>query len=84
MYPGYTGHRPRLQTYQGDADTTISYKNTGEAIKEWTNVLGLSTAPTSTRHATRTTQANWNRQLWNNACGYSSSRPGRRRAPRTP
>ena len=36
MYPGYTGHRPRLQTYQGDADTTISYKNTGEAIKEST------------------------------------------------
>ena len=42
------GHRPRLQTYQGDADTTISYKNTGEAIKEWTNVLGLSMTPTST------------------------------------
>ena len=53
MYPGYTGHRPRLQTYQGDADTTISYKNTGEAIKEWTNVLGLPTTPTSTDTGTR-------------------------------
>ena len=32
---------------QGDADPTISYKNTGESIKEWTNVLGLSMTPTS-------------------------------------
>ena len=53
MYPGYTGHRPRLMTHQGDADTTISYKNTGEAIKEWTNVLGLSMTPTSTDTGTR-------------------------------
>ena len=27
---------------------TINYNNQGEAIKEWTNVLGLSTTPTST------------------------------------
>ncbi len=71
MYPGYTGHRPRLQTYQGDADTTISYKNTGEAIKEWTNVLGLSTTPTSTDTGYKGSQANWNRQFWSNACGYT-------------
>ncbi len=71
MYPGYTGHRPRLQTYQGDADTTISYKNTGEAIKEWTNVLMLSTTPTSTDTGYKTSQASWNRQFWNNACGYN-------------
>jgi poly(hydroxyalkanoate) depolymerase family esterase len=71
MDPGYTGHRPRLQTYQGDADTTISYKNTGEAIKEWTNVLGLSTTPTSTDTGYKGSQANWNRQFWSNACGYT-------------
>src|SRR5450631_1842304 len=71
MYPGYTGRRPRLQTYQGDADTTISYKNTGEAIKEWTNVLGLSTTPTSTDTGYKGSQANWNRQFWSNACGYT-------------
>jgi acetylxylan esterase len=71
MYPGYTGHRPRLQTMQGEADTTISYKNTGEAIKEWTNVLGLSTAPTSMDTGYKAEVATYNRQFWQNACGYN-------------
>jgi acetylxylan esterase len=71
MYPGYTGHRPRLQTYQGTADTTISYNNTGESIKEWTNVLDLSTTPTSTDTGYKTPNATYNRQFWSNACGYT-------------
>jgi len=71
MYPGYTGHRPRLQMYQGDADTTISYKNMGEAIKEWTNVLGLPMTPTSMDTGYKGTQATWNRQFWANSCGYN-------------
>jgi poly(hydroxyalkanoate) depolymerase family esterase len=71
MYPGYSGHRPRLQSYQGDADTTISYKNTGESIKEWTNVLGLTTAPTSTDTGYKTSSYTYNRQFWSNACGYT-------------
>jgi len=70
MYPGYTGHRPRLQTYQGDADTTISYKNTGESIKEWTNVMSLSTAPTSTDTGYKAQIATYNRQFWKNSCDY--------------
>lgn len=49
MYPGYSGYRPRAQLFHGDADATISYKNLAEGIKEWTNVLGLSTNPTSRR-----------------------------------
>jgi hypothetical protein len=71
MYPGYTGHRPRVQTMQGEADTTISYKNTGESIKEWTNVLGLSTAPTSTDTGYKAANATYDRQFWKNACGYT-------------
>jgi len=71
MYPGYTGHRPRLQTYQGEADTTISYKNTGESIKEWTNVLDLTTAPTSMDTGYKTPNATYDRQFWSNACGYT-------------
>src|SRR5437762_89668 len=71
MDPGFSGRRPRLQTYQGDADTTISYKNTGEAIKEWTNVLMLPTAPTSTQSGYQGAQAKWNIQRWANACGYN-------------
>jgi acetylxylan esterase len=70
MDPGYSGHRPRLQIIQGDADQTISFKNSAEAIKEWTNVLALSTAPTSTDTIT-TSVATYSRQFWKNACGYT-------------
>lgn len=69
MYAGYTGHRPRLQIMQGDADTTISFKNSAEAIKQWTNVLALSSTPTST-DMTTTSIATYSRQFWKNACGY--------------
>ena len=69
MNPDYTGHRPRVQLVHGDADTTISYKNMGEAIKEWTNVLGLPTTPTSTDKYSAI--ASYNRQFWKNDCGYN-------------
>lgn len=48
MYPGYTGARPRMQVWHGTADTTLRYPNFGEEIKQWTNVLGVSGAPTQT------------------------------------
>ena len=47
-YPGYTGARPRVQLWHGSQDTTLSYVNHGEAIKQWTNVLGVSATPAST------------------------------------
>src|SRR6187399_2161686 len=69
MDAGYSGHRPRVQLFHGDADSTINYKNHTEAIKEWTNVLGLSTEPTTTTTVTLGShQAT--RQQWKNACGY--------------
>jgi poly(hydroxyalkanoate) depolymerase family esterase len=71
MDPGYTGHRPRVQTMQGEADGTIDYKNTGESIKEWTNVLGLSTEPTSSDKSYKAANATYDRQFWANACGYN-------------
>ncbi|KAF8149428.1 acetyl xylan esterase [Crassisporium funariophilum] len=43
-YPGYTGARPKMQIWHG-----TSYKNFGEAIKQWTNVFGYSTTATSTQ-----------------------------------
>jgi poly(hydroxyalkanoate) depolymerase family esterase len=70
MYPGYTGHRPRVQLFHGDADPTISYKNFGEAIKEWTNVLGLSTTPTTTTTGLTLGSHQATRQQWKNSCGY--------------
>jgi poly(hydroxyalkanoate) depolymerase family esterase len=69
MDKGYTGHRPRVQLFHGDADPTINFKNHTEAIKQWTNVLGLSTEPTSTSTVTLGShQAT--RQQWQDACGY--------------
>ena len=73
MDPGYTGHRPRVQLFHGDADATIAYKNFSESIKEWTSVLSLPTSPTSTDESltlgtSPTHQAT--RESWKNACGY--------------
>jgi acetylxylan esterase len=65
MFAGYTGHRPRLQLWHGAADTTISFKNQAEAVKEWTNVLSLSSAPT-----TSDTKFGGTHELWKNACGF--------------
>jgi poly(3-hydroxybutyrate) depolymerase len=70
MDPGYTGHRPRVQLFHGDADPTINYKNFGEAIKEWTNVLGLSTSPSSTTTGLTLGTHQATRQQWKDACGY--------------
>ncbi|HKO49056.1 MAG TPA: PHB depolymerase family esterase [Polyangiaceae bacterium] len=69
MFPSYTGHRPRLQVIQGDNDTTIYFQNLAESIKQWTNVLALSTAPSST-DMTTTSVATYSRQFWKNTCGY--------------
>jgi acetylxylan esterase len=66
-YPGYTGHRPRLQHWHGTADTTLNYKVVAEDIKEWTNLLGLSETPTGSD----TPSSGTTRQYWKNACGYT-------------
>ncbi|MGK3997532.1 extracellular catalytic domain type 1 short-chain-length polyhydroxyalkanoate depolymerase [Sorangium sp. So ce1024] len=71
MYPGYTGHRPRLQIFHGTADATINYNNHREAIKEWTNVLGLSETPTSTDTMTTANRTTYDRQFWENECGQT-------------
>jgi len=38
-YPGYTGTYPKMLIWHGTADTTLSYPNFAEALKEWSNVL---------------------------------------------
>jgi acetylxylan esterase len=67
MYPGYSGFRPRIQLWHGTADMTISYNNMGEAIKEWTNVLGLSATPTSNDAP----KSGYMRESWQNSCGFT-------------
>jgi poly(hydroxyalkanoate) depolymerase family esterase len=70
MFAGYTGHRPRVQLFHGQQDTTINYKNMAESIKQWTNVLGLPTAPSST-DMKMTSVTTYTRQYWQNECGYN-------------
>jgi poly(hydroxyalkanoate) depolymerase family esterase len=69
MNPGYGGQRPRVQLWHGDADTTIRYQNHLEAIKQWTNVLGLGTTATSTTTLTYGTHQ-WTRERWKDECGF--------------
>jgi len=70
MDPGYTGHRPRVQLFHGSADTTISPMNLNQAVVEWTDVLGLSTNPTTTTMGVSLGTHQATRQQWKNACGY--------------
>jgi acetylxylan esterase len=70
--PNYKGHRPRVQIFQGESDQTISFKNSAESIKEWTNVLNLKTNPDSTdKISSPAAGYNYNRKFWKNApCGF--------------
>jgi acetylxylan esterase len=70
-FPGYSGHRPRVQLVQGGADSTISSKNMAESIKEWTNVLGLSETSTSKDTGYKGQASTYDRQFWKNACGFT-------------
>lgn len=65
-FPGYTGHRPRLQHWHGATDTTLNYKNVAEDIKEWTNLLALSDTPTGTEQ--NTPKSGTTHQFWKNSC----------------
>lgn len=60
-YPGYTGPKPRMQLWHGTNDDTLRYPNFGEAIKQWTNVAGISQTPTTTDRP----QPNWVRTRYN-------------------
>jgi poly(hydroxyalkanoate) depolymerase family esterase len=65
-FPGYTGHRPRLQHWHGATDSTLNYKNVAEDIKEWTNLLALSETPTGTEQ--NTPKSGTTHQFWKNSC----------------
>jgi acetylxylan esterase len=69
-YPGYTGPRPRVQLWHGSNDETLNFHNFGEAIKEWTNVLGVSETPTTTEQ--NTPQSNWTRTRYKDSSGVVS------------
>jgi len=49
-YSGYTGARPRMQIFHGTADSTLKYPNYQEQLKQWSNVLNLSTSKTASNN----------------------------------
>jgi|GEM_PF-326298 len=63
MYPGYTGSYPRMQLWHGTADTTLSYNNFAEEIKQWTNLRGVSATPA----LTDSPQSGWTRTRYGNS-----------------
>jgi poly(hydroxyalkanoate) depolymerase family esterase len=62
MFPGYTGSYPRMQLWHGTTDTTLSYPNFGEELKQWTNLRQLSQTPSFTDHP----QSTWTRTRYGN------------------
>jgi hypothetical protein len=68
MYAGYTGFRPRLQLWHGDADSVLSPVNQTESIKQWTNVMGLDINAAVTTTETLD-GSEYVRQQWMDSCG---------------
>lgn len=66
-FPAYTGQRPRVQLWHGTKDDVLYFNNFGEAIKQWTNVLGVSQEPTSTE--SNTPAAKWIRTRYADSSG---------------
>lgn len=50
--PGYTGHWPTVQIWQGTADAVVSYDNFSELMDQWTGVQGVSQTASSTQSLT--------------------------------
>jgi poly(hydroxyalkanoate) depolymerase family esterase len=42
-----TRARPRVQLWHGTSDSILNYENFGEELKQWSNVLNVSTTPVS-------------------------------------
>lgn len=66
-FPAYTGPRPRVQLWHGTKDDVLYFNNFREAIKQWTNVLGVSQTPTSTE--SNTPAAKWIRTRYADSSG---------------
>jgi poly(hydroxyalkanoate) depolymerase family esterase len=69
--PGFTGTRPRVQLWQGQGDTTLTYSQTYPAeVAQWTNVFGVTDA-NATKEMIKPTGANdtWDRTSYKDASG---------------
>ena len=67
--PGFTGARPRVQLWHGTGDNTLNYTpNFPAEVAQWTNVLGVTDAA-STTSSFAGTQDTWARISYKNAAG---------------
>jgi poly(hydroxyalkanoate) depolymerase family esterase len=62
-YPGYSGSYPRMQAWHGSTDTTLSYNNFAEEIKQWTNLHSVSQTPA----LTDSPKSGWTRTRYGNS-----------------
>jgi cellulose 1,4-beta-cellobiosidase len=56
-----------MQLWHGTNDTTLSYVNFGEEIKQWTNVNGVSQTPSSTDYP----QSGWTHTTYKDTAGVA-------------
>lgn len=61
-YPGYTGYRPKMQVFHGDADEVLYPQNLQEEIKQWAAVFGLPSTPVQT--VLNTPVSGWTKQVY--------------------
>ncbi|KAI9055106.1 hypothetical protein LZ554_000071 [Drepanopeziza brunnea f. sp. 'monogermtubi'] len=74
-FPGYTGSRPKMLIWHGTADTTLSYSNLAETLKQWSNVLDVA----FTKNTTDTPEAGYTEMVYGDGTklrGYSAEGVG--------
>lgn len=64
-YPEYSGKRPKIQMWHGTNDEVLAYHNLSEAVKQWTNIHGIDTVPTTIEN--NFFQSGWTRQRYKNS-----------------
>jgi poly(hydroxyalkanoate) depolymerase family esterase len=64
-YPEYSGKRPIIQMWHGTNDEVLAYHNLAEAVKQWTNIHGIDTIPTTKEN--NFLQSGWTRQRYKNS-----------------
>jgi acetylxylan esterase len=70
-YPGYNGSRPTVQIWHGTADTVVRYTTMEEALKQWSNIFGVS----FTRNVTNDPRSGYTKMIYGDGTkllGYSA------------
>ncbi len=57
--PGFAGPYPRVQIFQGTADTTVAPANATELVKQWTNVWGTDQTADATSMVSMATRTQY-------------------------